>query len=447
MRIAALFLALSALLMPFGTIRSLSGTAMVERGSRWEALAPGGTMAPGDRVRTADGMVRIVSAETVIAVGSNTIVTIGKAPRTIDVFSGTVIMNGSAEAVLPSVGVRIKNASVLLKAGSISRVAAGDTSAGDIDVAARGKNNEAIRLKPGMTVYGKPDGSIAAEVPITSEQRALFGMLTALPPDSKSNAAAVIRPNGPFVLEPADDAVITGNAVTVNGHTVPGSSVTINGFILSVASNGAFGPASIYCPVNGKNRLVVSVTGSLVTNIIRTITAEHTPPAIRSIVISGLRDGASLTPELAVTVKAAGAQRISANGFPLKQVSEGTFTGAVISFKSGAYPLSIEAVSRGGSVSRAERTVIFDIDTPFLIVREPIALPLLAGISSRSARITVRINDTIVIDRNAAGGSFTFDLSKALAPYRGHNVKISVSCEDVYGRSGTSYAVTRYFDL
>ncbi|MEK6793755.1 MAG: hypothetical protein AABZ39_03190 [Spirochaetota bacterium] len=452
-----LFTAVSA--YPFsGRVRSAEGVVMMQReGGHWAELSIDDAVVSGDSIRTSDGICTVSSPDGQIIVGSNTVVSIEKKGDRLNVLAGMVLANTRMQwsAIMPAAEVRFKNARIMMRVQfGVSRVAADDTSAGQIEVSAPGKNNEAMLLKPGMTVYGKADGSISAEVAVTAEYNALFRYAR----ERESVRAIVTKTNevirvvkgatGISLDEPEESEIISGHAVNCRGYTIPGTTVEINGFLLSVASNGAFGPASIYLPRDGKNQLSVSITGTQGrTNFVRTIYAEHFPPTIRDIHFSGLRDGAALTPELRVQVKAAGTERVHANGFPLRRTGDTSFEGSIVSFKSGALPLVVEAISPGGAASRSERTVIFDIDTPFLIVREPIRLPLLAGVASRSARITVRINDTVVVDRKAAGGSFSFDLSKALAPYRGHNVKISVSCEDVYGRAGTSYAVTRYFDL
>lgn len=309
-------------------------------------------------------------------------------------------------------------------------------------------NNDAIEIG---RVSANSNGEFSLHIPIQPKQQCDL-QVTAYTIRGVATLRHQVRcmpEAGLDIIAPREGDVFASKGITFSGITLPGSAVSVQGYDIRVASNGMFGPAEIQFRNDGVIRANVHCTGSngVVTNRIRTFTIDTSLPALEWFTVEGLRNGTALSPDVTVRLGTKNSVYASINGFPLTRTGKNTFEGVACVFADGAQTFVIELMTAAGKKFRDARTIIFDTESPYLTVKEPIELPSLSGVTKRGAFVTVRVNDAIVIDRSESAGFFSFDLSKKLAPYKGHNVKITVSCEDRYGRKGIPFTVTRYFDL
>lgn len=272
---------------------------------------------------------------------------------------------------------------------------------------------------------------------------------TNMPPMPGTNMPPMQR--GPFeLMGPMPGSVIKDKNVIFRGKGVPGGEVTIAGKTFTIPANGVIGPHTVFIDMEGPVKvdvIYVAPDGSE-KRMSFGFRIDTTPPKVEDFVVEGLVDGVATKASVMVKMRVSpDTAEVRVNGIPLQRAGEGRFQGMLSAFRDGPLNVTVSLVDFAGHVTKINRTVNFDMNPPYLMIREPLALPRVVGVTEDGAYVTVEINGQKVVDASRVRGSFIFDLSQALLSFQEEQLKIKVYATDAFGRMSPVFGKSLYYDI
>jgi hypothetical protein len=177
------------------------------------------------------------------------------------------------------------------------------------------------------------------------------------PAVSPTSTAATLQSGLPLsVTEPADAATINGDTVTVQGNTIAGATVSVNGMAVIADTSGAF--SATVSLDDGPNAIDVIVTGAngnqgevlLMVNAVASASATPSvSPDVLPLTVTEPADSATLT-TTTVTVKGQTAPEatVTVNGITDLADSSGYFS-IDVNLNDGANAIDVVAIGDNGA--------------------------------------------------------------------------------------------------
>lgn len=247
---------------------------------------------------------------------------------------------------------------------------------------------------------------------------------------------------------PVEGDIFKVNTIMFKGKGSPGATVSVNGVSTVVGDNGMFTvSATLSTEGDVEVEVVYTEEDGTTETVKRKVFVDTIAPVVEEFVVENLTDGVVLeqSAKLKITVSA-DTESILVNGVPARKVSDGVFGASVSSARDGVVSVSLGLKDKVGHTAKETKQVEFDVLPPFLIVREPLKLPKIVGVTENGALITISVNGQSIVDENKVSGSFSFDLTADLLSYQEEKIKVEVVAKDEYNRQSSPYATSLYYD-